>query len=284
MIRPGRTTPTSRSLAGLAAALAALLVALTAGCSVSGKDDELESPRRTVTVAPSPTTAAAPASVPVGKGPVSVGDVVWSQGSRLHVGRRQVDVSPLSIDAFVVVTGGVYLLDRGELWFTDLTRVRGTGLTGLSGLDIASDRSRIRVTGSTGAGSTYAYETAGGRRVAVDGFVPLSESDRLGTPVTLRVRATGTLAGRQGPDRFAMATDGRGTPVAVDTLTRERLPLRGEVPRRFTLGGWTRDGAFYGTGVSAGRDSVVTCDVARGVCTGLGRTSGTDPVLFGAGV
>ena len=47
-----------------------------------------------------------------GTGDVSPADVVWAQGSVLHVGRRTVDLRRSRIDAFVVVPGGVFVLAR----------------------------------------------------------------------------------------------------------------------------------------------------------------------------
>lgn len=273
--------------------MVAVLVALTAGCAVGAEDDEMVTQRRTVTASPSPAVTGAPRSLPVGEGPVSARAVVWSQGSRLHVGRRSVDVSPLGIDAFVVVAGGIYLLDDGDLRFTDLSRVRGTGLAEVTGLDVAPDRSRMRVTTKmTGTESAYTYETRGGRLVDGDGYTAQSGSDRLGTRSTLRVPGTGALTVRNGPGRYAVGLDGQGTPVAVDTVTRSRIPLRGAVPTGLQLAGWAGAGTFYGEGGTGGggtgeggtrATSVVSCDVVDRVCTDLGRTAGTGPVVFGTG-
>ncbi len=262
----------------------ALLVVLVAGCAVGAEDDEMATPRRTVTASPAPATTAVPRVLPVGEGPVSTRSVVWSQGSELHVDGRSVDVSPLGIDAFVVVPGGIYLLDGAELRFTDLTRVRGTGLTGVTGLDVAADRSRVRVTTTlTGTESAYTYETRGGRLVDSGDYRPESETDRLGTRVTLRVVGTGVLAARKGPGRYAVAIGEQGTPVAVDTVTRRRIPLRGAVPTGLRLAGWAGAKTFYGTSEGSRATSVVSCDVVRRVCTNRGRTTGPEPVLFGNG-
>lgn len=264
--------------------MVAVLAVLAAGCAVGAEDDEMATPRRTVTAPPSPAVTLAPRSLPVGAGPVSARAVVWSQGSRLNVGRRSVDVSPLGIDAFVVVAGGVYLLDGAELRFTDLSLVRDTGLTGVTGLDVTPDRSRVRVTTTmTGTESAYTYATRSGRLVDGGDYTPESDTDRLGTRTTLRVAGTGALAGRKGPGRYAVGLDRRGTPVAVDTVTRGRVPLRGAVPTGLRLAGWAGPDTFYGTAGGARATSVVSCNASSRVCTDLGRTAGTDPVLFGTG-
>lgn len=262
----------------------AVLAVLTAGCTVGAEDDEMATPRRTVTASPSAAVTLVPRSLPVGAGPVSPRAVVWSQGSRLNVGRRTVDVSPLGIDAFVVVSGGVYLLDGADLRFTDLSRVRDTGLAMVTGLDVARDRSRVRVTTSmTGTETAYTYATRSGRLVDGSDYTPESATDRLGTRTTLQVAGTGALAGRKGPGRYSVGLDRQGAPVAVDTVTSRRVPLRGAVPTGLRLAGWAGPDTFYGTAGGARATSVASCDVSGGVCTDLGRTQGTEPVLFGTG-
>ena len=130
-------TPTRLGHRSATLVVAAVLV-LTTGCEL-GQDDEMVPPTRTVTASPSPDTTVAPQTMPVGQGDVSPTDVVWAQGNVLHVGRRSVDLSPVGIDAFVVVPGGVFVLHMGELWFTDLSRLRGTGLTNVTALGVTAD-------------------------------------------------------------------------------------------------------------------------------------------------
>jgi hypothetical protein len=270
----------TRLRSGAVAALVVVLATGVAGCEVGTQDDELDAPRRTVTATASPSPSPV-ASVPAAEGPVAADDVVWSQGSRLHVGRRTVDVAPLTVDAFVVVSGAVYLLSSGELWFTDLSRVRPTGLTGLSGLDLSADGSLLRATTSTG--TALVFRTTDGKRVAAPGYRPAPATDRLGTRVRLSVPGVGTLTARRGPGRFAAGLDPSGATVVVDTVTGDRVPLRGATPLGLVLGGWVGASTFYGAAGPAGTGSVVSCDAVRRTCTDLGRTTGTDPVLFGAG-
>jgi hypothetical protein len=230
----------SRRLAGTLAAL----VVLTTGCTV-GQDDEMAPPpRRTVTASPSPQQVA-PGSVPVGQGEVSLADVVWAQGSVLHVGRQTVDLSPAGIDAFVVVPGGVYVLSSGELWFTDLSRLRGTGLTGVTGLGVTADGSRILVSvKKAGVETDHAYDTGTGKTVSSEGVKPVTAEQRL-----------------HGPDRSGVA-----------------------VPSGFELAGWAGAARFYGPVRERGRlTAVVSCGLATKTCTRLGQIKGPDPVVFGTG-
>jgi hypothetical protein len=234
---------TRRRGAARAALLAATLL-LATGCTI-GEDDEMVPPTRTVTASPSPDVTAAPASVPVGDGDVSPDDVVWAQGSALHVGRRSVDLSPAALEAFVVVPGGVFAVASGELWFTDLARLRGTGLTGVTGLQTTAGADRILVTLGGAGGTTYAFDTATGQSVSPDGVVPLTPEDRL-----------------WGPDRAGM-----------------------RVPDGFRLAGWAGDRTFYGVATPRpGAGSVVSCSLDTRRCTTLGRLEGSPPVIFGTGL
>jgi hypothetical protein len=230
----------TRPLAGILAAL----VVLTTGCT-AGEDDEMAPPpRRTVTASPSPQEAA-PASVPIGEGKVSQTDVVWAQGTVLHIGKQTVDLAPARVDAFVVVPGGVYVLNSGELWFTDLSRLRGTGLTDVTGLGVTADASRILVSvRKAGVEAEHSYDTATGRTVSSEGV----------TPVTARQRL-------EGPDRSGVV-----------------------VPQGFRLAGWAGASRFYGTVRQGDRPAaVVSCRLATRTCTRLGAIQGQEPVVFGTG-
>jgi hypothetical protein len=218
---------------------------LTTGCTV-GQDDEMTpKPRRTVTASASPQQAAAPASVPIGQGEVSPADVVWAQGSVLHVGKQTVDLSPVMVDAFVVVPGGVYVLNKRELWFTDLSRLRGTGLVGVTRLGLTADGSRILVSlEKAGVESDHAYDTGTGKTVSSDGVTPETAEQRL-----------------HGPDRSDVA-----------------------VPKGFELAGWAGASRFYGAVRKGGRvTSVVSCGLATKSCIRQGAVEGQDPVVFGTG-
>jgi hypothetical protein len=234
---------TARPRAAASALLVSALLLVVGGCEL-GTDDEMAPPTRTVTPSPSASTVAVPATVPVGKGPVTLRDVVWAQGSRLHVGRRSVDLSPANVDAFVTVPGGVYVLARGELWFTDLARLRGTAITGVTGLGVTADGARILVTvGSAGAGSAYAFDTATGRAVSAAGTHPVTPAERL-----------------RGPDR-------QGVPV----------------PSGFELAGWAGPDTFYGTAGQGSTSAVISCSLSARACSRLGQVDAAQPVVFGTG-
>lgn len=155
--------------------LVAGLVLAATGCEVGTDDEMAPPPTKTVTATPSQSVAPAPATVPVGEGAVSPADVVWAQESVLHVGRKEVDLAPIDIEAFVVVKGGVFVLAEDELWFTDLSRVRGTGLTDVTGLQASADASRLKVVDTmSGQELQQGYDTRTGRAVtgAVDALSP----------------------------------------------------------------------------------------------------------------
>jgi hypothetical protein len=232
--------------------LVAVLVALTSGCEV-GQDDERAAPtRRTITASPSPDVTAAPSSVPVGEGEVSPADVVWAQGSVLHVDRRTIDLSPVGIEAFVVVRGGVFVLSSGELWFTDLTRLRGTGLTDVTGVGLTADASTVLVSGEQGGVATaFAFDTRTGRAVDSDGVDVATAAELLGDPGTVDL------------------TDGRWT---------------GFVPEAFEPVGRAGRSTVYGFALRDGRPTVVVgCDTAKRRCARLGEVAGSDPVVLGTG-
>jgi hypothetical protein len=249
------------------AALATTLLGLAAvatGCAI-GQDDELApKPTRTITATPSQSLAPAPATVPVGQGKVSPADVVWAQGSELHVGRQQVDLRSVDVDALVVVRGGVFVLADGELWFTDLSRLRGTGQTDVVRLRVSEDADRIVVTDTrSGQPLDQAYDTRTGR--AIRGQV-----DTL-TPQQVRA----------GPGRYRVHTGPGGTSV-VEVASGHAVSVAG-LPRRMEVGGWTGDAAFFGLAGAGAKRTVVGCDLVRHRCSTEGTVTGSGPVVFGTG-
>lgn len=230
--------------------LATLLAA--SGCEM-GQDEELTpKPRRTVTKSASPAPTPAPASVPVGEGDVSPDDVVWAQGNVLHVGKRAVDLLTVGVDAFVVVPGGVFVLFNGEVWFTDLTRLRGTNLTDVTRLGASADRSHLVLSRRDGDRSTTnAYDTRTGQAADPAGVRPASPQELLG--------------------------DVRGVEV-----TPERF--RGAVPEEFEPVGRAGRNQVYGlAGPSSAPRAVTSCDLTRRTCARLGAVDPADPVVFGSG-
>jgi hypothetical protein len=246
--------------------LAAALVVLAGGCA-TGTDDELApKPTKTVTATPSQSVAPAPATIPVGQGDVSPTDVVWAQGSVLHVNGKEVDLAPMAIDAFVVVPGGVFVLDDGEVWFTDLSRVRGTAQTDVTGMQVSADASRLQIVDNrSGHRLEQGYDTRTGK--AVRGVVDTQTPEEQ----------------RKGPGRFAVTTTSAGAPSVVEAATGDHVRING-TPNGFRLGAWAGDSVFYGVGrdeVGQARH-VVRCDVVARACSRLDRVS-SNPVVFGTG-
>lgn len=235
-----------------------LLVALLAvttlvtGCETTTDDEMVPNPQKTVTRSASPTPTAAPASVPVGQGEVSADDVVWARGSVLHVEERSVDLASVGVDGFVVVPGGVFVLSNQELWFTDLSRLRGTALTGVTGLGATADRSRIIVSSTLeGDTRTSAYDTRTGRAVDSAGVEPASREELLGEVTGVQVR----------PGAYS-----------------------GPVPEVFEPVGRAGESRVYGLARAGERaTAVVACDTARRSCSRLAALDGEEPVVFGSG-
>ncbi len=212
----------------------AVLVALTSGCELSEDDEMAQRPKRTVTKSAAP---AAPTKVPIGQGSVSPAAVVWAQDSTLHFGARQVDVSPLNIDSFVVVPGGVYFLSRGELWFTDLSRARGTGIMGVKRLSTTRDGGALRVEVGTGSGpaKVYAYDLETGASMPADQAVPATDADLRGARKRIVLRSTindgasseTPVDVRLGTGGYAVVGGDGGGLVVVDATTQKAGPADG---------------------------------------------------------
>jgi hypothetical protein len=244
----------------LGTALAAVALVAT-GCA-SGTDDELEpAPSRTVTATPSASLAPAPATVPVGKGDVGPSDVVWAQGSVLHVGRRQIDLSPIEIQAMVVVEGGVFVLRDGEIWFTDLGRVSGTGQTAITGMSTSADARHLEVVDTrSGQPATQAYDTVTGRALRRD-VETLDPQER-----------------HFGPGRYQVWPKGGGSRV-VDVETDRTVRMAG-LPKTFEVGAWTSETSFFGIGGVDPARTVVRCDVRAQRCTPVSAVTGSGPEPF----
>ena len=240
-----------RRLTAAVAVLATLLAA--SGCEM-GQDEELTpKPKRTVTRSAVPSPSPGPLSVPVGQGKVSPDDVVWAQGNVLHVGKRAVDLLTVGVEAFVVVRGGVFVLSTlGEVWFTDLARLRGAKLAGITGLGATADRSHVVLSRKDGDRTTsYAYDTRTGRAVDPAGVQAAAPQELLG--------------------------DVQGVQV-----TRERF--RGAVPEVFEPVGRAGRSRVYGlAGGSSAPKAVTSCDLTRRTCARLGAVDPADPVVFGSG-
>jgi hypothetical protein len=121
------------------AVLAAVLAVSLVACGAP--DDELVPPVVTTTVPPEPPTDLV--DLPVGTGNLAPGDRVRARDGVLKVDGRTVDLSPLHVDDFVVVRGGIFFRNDTELWFTDLGRARGTGYTDVQSLVASPDGRRL---------------------------------------------------------------------------------------------------------------------------------------------
>ena len=263
-----------------AAILVTLLVTLTSACELSQDDEMAPPPKRTVTRSPAPKP---PASVPVGQGAISPEAVVWAQDSTLHFGTRQVDLSPLNIDSFVVVKGGVFFLSRDELWFTDLSRARGTGLMGVTRLSTTPDAGSLRVEVGAGSGpaKVLAYDLGTGKSMPEDLAVPATDADLRGPRKKLVLRSTTSDgATSEAPVEIRMSPDGRygvvggdgGGLVVIDATTQKRLVLKGVVGTGFKLVRWQNRIAFFGVALgSEGKPlAMMNCNLTRLSCTKFG--------------
>ena len=263
----------------VASILVAVLVTLTSGC-VLGEDDEMApKPTRTVTRSPAPEV---PASVPTGEGDVSPSSVVWAQESKLHHGTSQVDVAPLRIDSFVVVRGGVFFVSQSELWFTDLSRVRATGLVGVTRVSTTRDADALRVDLATGSDAVYAYDLGTGESIPPAQAGPTTDADLRGTPGRVVLRSGGTVEVRRGPGRYSVVGGDGGPLVVYDAVTRGRLPLEGVVGTGFRLVRWQGGTAFFG--VALGNDgnplAVVSCNLTKRRCARVGEPDPDSSLVF----
>src|SRR5215216_4364330 len=96
--------------------LALALAAAGTGCGAA--DDETVRPRATASATPQALEELP--DLAVGTGGVGPADRVRAQGSSLVVGGRAIDLAPMHVDEFAVVSGGVFFRNGTELWFTDL--------------------------------------------------------------------------------------------------------------------------------------------------------------------
>jgi hypothetical protein len=253
-----------RTFAPSLVVLTALVLAIApTGCKVTSKDDETSSP--TPSAPSSSPSRSLPATVPVGHGDVDPGDVVWAQGGVIHVGSRQWDLSPLHVDSLAVVSGGLFVLSGGQLWFTDLVRARAAGITAATRVTTTADGSAVRVTAGEPP-TTGAWNAATGRAVPVE-----QAPERPATE-------------RDGPGPFAILGRDRGPLQAFRTSDGQRVRLSGVVGDGFDLVRWTSGTTFYGLALVEGRPSaVLDCDLAARTCTTRGRVASGQPVVVDSG-
>jgi hypothetical protein len=254
---------------------------ITSGCEL-GQDDEMAPrPTKTVTKSAKPNTARStpvPKTLPVGEGTITPQAEVWAQESTLHYGTKQVDVSPLRIDSLVVVAGGVFFLSRRELWFTDLSRVRGTGFAGVTRVSTTADASALRVDLGTGSGGVYAYDVSTGKSVSADDIVPATDETLRGTAEQVALRPAGNgeaaapVEARQGPGNFGIVGGDGERLVVFDARTSKRVPMTGVLGNGFQLVRWQGGVAFFGVALEDGNPlAVVSCNLSSRSCTSSGK-------------
>lgn len=301
----------SAHLAFLGACLCAAVVVL--GACETVPDDELVQPTVTRTVPPTPP-ADLP-GLPTGDAGIAPDDVVWAQGSALHVGPRTVDLAPLRIESFVVVVGGVFFVSDSELWFTDLQRARATPFKAVGDLAVSRDGGRLAFIDlghgpqdaeGTRLAAVMAYDTRTGASLlaSYDGMGDPLEDDledryRASAPRVLGFDDGDLLVqGLEGaqlhdlPEGGAAPGGGAAPPaVPVEGEVELDLPegaigpglgLRG-YPADFSEGRWLDEDRVAGLGTYDGVRAVVTCDLARRACTRSPARLEAGPVLFGDG-
>ena len=263
----------------VAAVLVALLVTLTSGCELAEDDEMAPKPTRTVTRSAAPEV---PASVPTGEGDVSPASVVWAQESKLHFGTSRVDVAPMRIDSFVVVPGGVFFVSRSELWFTDLSRVRATGLMGVTRVSTTRDADALRVDLARGSDAVVAYDLATGKSIPPSRVVPATEADLRGAAKRVVLTPGGEVEARRGPGQYGLVGGDGEQLVVYDATTRRRIPLRGVVGSGFKLVRWQDGTTFFG--VALGEDgnplAAMSCNLSKRSCTKVGEPDPDRPLVF----
>lgn len=278
----------------LAAAVFAVLMGGTSGCTIVADDEMTPPPSPSATATPGTQGAPMPDSVPVGRAGIARTTPVWAQGSVLHVGDRTLDIAPRRVDAFVVTPGGIYFIDSSEVWFTDLDRVRGTALESVTGIVANADRSRIRVTaaGQGGATGVQGYETRQGKAVPAATVRPVPVEERLGRRIKVELRSAdgdastprGSLAARVGPGDYGLIDVDAGPLMAFEAASRHRVPLAGVTGTGFELVRWTGPTTFYGVALSNGSPTgVLGCDLTTRQCRTWGSTGSDGGLIFESG-
>lgn len=255
MTPPRRPT---RRLVGVPVGLLVAVLALS-GCE-RGEDDEL-APRRTPTPSATPSpTLRPPAEVPTGGADLSATDVVWAQGSTLHLGARDVDL-PVTVERVVATPTGAYVLARGELWSVDLRRAEGTRLPRVERVGLSRDGGALLVDLS-GDRVRRAYDVATGRLRAGPAPAPVTRAEQ-----------------RRGPGEYAVETAADGSPE-VTAADGSPVDVAG-LPDRFTPEAWPTGSTVVGVATAADGSSVVRCRLDGAArCTTLGDVTDDQDVVF----
>jgi hypothetical protein len=183
----------------------------------------------------------------------------------------------------------------GELWFTDLSRARATGLTDVARVSTTPDADALRVELSTGSDAEYAYDLDTGEAMTPAKAVPATDADLRGPEKMVVLHP-----GRPGPDdpvtpvkaligpgSFGFGiVGGNGEPLVVfDTVTRERIPLAGVAGSGFKLVRWQGASDFFGLAVGEDEKplAVQRCSLDSRRCTTVGKPDpGSTPVFESA--
>lgn len=245
----------------------ALVASLTA-CTTA-TDDELEPVQTpTVTVTKDPVQAL-PEQLGLSSDVDFDGEVVWADGSQLHVGERTIDVAPLVPEDVVVLDQGLVVLADSRVWFVAGRSGQGLPLPLTSSLGLSADGSQL-VLDVEDRDEPVAYDTSGTR--VAEGSVAALRSPRRTT---------------RGPGEYAVLAGGAG--VRVVDAVGSMVPVQ-RLPDDLSVRGWTGPRTFFGVGrlpdtdYVDGATSVVSCTLGEQArCRALGstRTADADDLVFG---
>lgn len=239
-----------------------LTLVLTASGCQRGQDDELaDRPTRTVTVTPSPTVQP-PDRVPLGGATGFTDDLVWAQGNTLHVGGRELDLSPVAVEDVVATPTGAYVLARGELWSVDLRRAEGAGLPTVERVGLSRD-GRSLLVDLAGDTRRRAYDVGTGRLVEGRAPAALTAADR-----------------RTGPGAYAVTAAADGPPT-VTTAAGDPVEVA-DLPDGFEPRTWPTASTVAGLAEAAdGNRTLVSCSLAGAArCRTLGTADGPEEVVL----
>ena len=226
-------------------------------------------PTRTVTRVRGPPRRR-PERARSGEGDVSPADGGVGPGQRAALRHAARSTSRrCEIDSFVVVPGGVFVVSRGELWFTDLSRVRATGLTGVTRVSTTRDADALRVDLARGSDAVVAYDLGTGKSIPPSRVVPATDADLRGAAKRVVLTPGGEVEARRGPGHYGLVGGDGEQLVVYDATTRRRIPLRGVVGSGFKLVRWQDGTTFFG--VALGEDgnplAAMSCNLSKRSCT-----------------
>ncbi len=153
-----------RAVAPVLSAVLVALAVLTAGCAAGGPDDETEPrPTPTVTVTGDPVQEL-PARLDLASDLDFADEVVWAEGTTLHVGARTVELGTLDPAQLVVLDTGILVRTGTDVWFTAGRRAQGLPLPPVTSMAVSQAGDQL-VLGLADREEPVAY-TLDGTRVA----------------------------------------------------------------------------------------------------------------------